>query len=266
MPTLISFPGIALAVPGLVHGVTERSGGVSLGPYASPQPGTVLRRRPRRGHGERPSPARAPGGRTSPFASPTRSTGVTSPSSTTHVDGPVGPADAVITSVPGRAVGVLGADCPGVLVVDPVRRVVAVVHSGWRGTVAGVLPAVLAALGAPVRLRGPRPPRRHRARDLRGGATRSGRTWRSPSRPPSPRGDAPASSRAAGDRSFLDLADALRRQALDAGVPDASIETSPLCTFAERDRLFSHRRDGARTGRHALVAMWARGAAEGTAS
>src|SRR5262249_25561315 len=60
--------------------------------------------------------------------------------------GPIGDADALVTAMPGLAVGVLGADCPGVLVVDPVRRALAVAPAGGRGTVAGVLTAAIRTL------------------------------------------------------------------------------------------------------------------------
>ena len=43
--------------------------------------------------------------------------------------------DAFICALPGVAVGVRTADCVPVLLYDPVRRVVAAVHSGWKGTV-----------------------------------------------------------------------------------------------------------------------------------
>ncbi len=43
--------------------------------------------------------------------------------------------DAFITALPGVAIGVRTADCVPVLLHDPVRRVVAAVHSGWKGTV-----------------------------------------------------------------------------------------------------------------------------------
>ena len=43
--------------------------------------------------------------------------------------------DAFITDLPGVAIGVRTADCVPVLLYDPVHRVIAAVHSGWKGTV-----------------------------------------------------------------------------------------------------------------------------------
>ena len=43
--------------------------------------------------------------------------------------------DAFITDLPGVAIGVRTADCVPVLISDPVHRVIAAVHSGWKGTV-----------------------------------------------------------------------------------------------------------------------------------
>jgi polyphenol oxidase len=42
-------------------------------------------------------------------------------------------ADAIVTDVPGIAAGVRVADCVGTIIVDPVNKVIASVHSGWRG-------------------------------------------------------------------------------------------------------------------------------------
>jgi YfiH family protein len=47
-------------------------------------------------------------------------------------------ADALITSSRGIVLGVKLADCCGVIVHDPVRQVIAAIHSGWRGTAAGI--------------------------------------------------------------------------------------------------------------------------------
>jgi hypothetical protein len=46
--------------------------------------------------------------------------------------------DALITNRPGEFLVISAADCQSILIYDPRRRVVANVHSGWRGSVAGI--------------------------------------------------------------------------------------------------------------------------------
>lgn len=48
-------------------------------------------------------------------------------------------ADAIVTRTPGLVCGALAADCAPVLIVDPQARVVASVHAGWKGALAGVV-------------------------------------------------------------------------------------------------------------------------------
>lgn len=55
-------------------------------------------------------------------------------------------ADAVVTSTPGLVIGALAADCAPVLLADPEARVIAAAHAGWRGAVAGVVEAAIAAM------------------------------------------------------------------------------------------------------------------------
>jgi YfiH family protein len=65
------------------------------------------------------------------------------------VDAPPGrppTADALVTTTPGLALGVLVADCVPVLLADPYARVVAAVHAGRRGVELGVVPAALDAM------------------------------------------------------------------------------------------------------------------------
>ena len=59
---------------------------------------------------------------------------------------PVGEGDALVVTEPGLVVYVRVADCTPILVAGP--RGVAAIHAGWRGTVAGVLPAALERLQA----------------------------------------------------------------------------------------------------------------------
>jgi YfiH family protein len=57
-------------------------------------------------------------------------------------------ADALVTTVPGIALGVLAADCAPVLFADPAARVIGAAHGGWRGALAGVMEATVAAMAA----------------------------------------------------------------------------------------------------------------------
>lgn len=49
-----------------------------------------------------------------------------------------GDADAIVTAARGVAIAVQVADCVPIVVHDPVRAVAAVIHAGWRGTVARI--------------------------------------------------------------------------------------------------------------------------------
>lgn len=66
------------------------------------------------------------------------------------VDGPWGgtapDVDALVTKAPGLALAVLVADCVPVLLADPASGVVAAAHAGRPGLMAGVVPAVVAAM------------------------------------------------------------------------------------------------------------------------
>jgi YfiH family protein len=55
-------------------------------------------------------------------------------------------ADAVVTKRPGLAIGVSTADCGPVLFADPQARIVGAAHAGWRGALAGVTDATIAAM------------------------------------------------------------------------------------------------------------------------
>jgi len=51
--------------------------------------------------------------------------------------------DALVTNIENTALTIKTADCFPILIADPVHRAVGAVHSGWRGTLAGVLPRAI---------------------------------------------------------------------------------------------------------------------------
>ena len=57
-------------------------------------------------------------------------------------------ADAMVTAVPGIALGILTADCQPVLFADAKAGVVGAAHAGWKGALEGVLEATLEAMEA----------------------------------------------------------------------------------------------------------------------
>lgn len=54
--------------------------------------------------------------------------------------------DGVVSTTPGVICGALAADCAPILFADPVARVVAAAHAGWKGALTGVAEATLARM------------------------------------------------------------------------------------------------------------------------
>jgi YfiH family protein len=134
--------------------VTTRHGGVSTGAYATlnlsfgvgDQPESVLENRRRA--------AAAVGADLSDFVFGSQVHGAVARVVTRAdrgagaavADEGVGEADALVTSDPGTVLGAVVADCVPILLYDPGAHVIACIHAGWRGTVARVTDAALAAM------------------------------------------------------------------------------------------------------------------------
>jgi YfiH family protein len=157
-----------------------------------------------------------------------------------------GPADGSVTSRVGTICAVLTADCVPVLLAARGGERVGAAHVGWRGLVAGVLPAAVAALG-------------HPPRDVL--------AWLGPaiSQPAFEVGD---EVRAAFETAGFDCAGAFARNARGRWQADlhglavqslraagvSSVNRTEACTYREPDRFFSHRRE-APCGRFATL-IW----------
>ena len=158
-------------------------------------------------------------------------------------------ADALVSASREVALAGLSADCPIVLIADEKRTSAAAVHSGWRGTAAGVAARAVEALsdlGAPPEsLFAAIGPAIGACCYQVGGEVR--------------KAFPPALAAAEGvfdERDgalYLDLQEAIRRQLLDCGLIPARITAAHQCTHCESGLFYSYRREGAAAGRCAGV-------------
>jgi hypothetical protein len=153
LPALVS-PLLAGAA-GVRHAFFTRQGGVSTGLYASLNVGV--------GSGDDPAAVAENRGRAAAhFQVPAEALrtcfqihSAEIVDADTLAPGARPRADGLIASHAGLFCGVLAADCAPVLLADPAARLVAAIHAGWRGALAGIVEAAVAGLVA----RGARPER-----------------------------------------------------------------------------------------------------------
>ena len=120
------------------HGFTTRHEGVSRQPYNSLNLGTTTLDAPHNVEGNRHLLAHAFGGRPERFVAVTQVHGV----DLLVIDAPNPDflhfqrleCDGIITNQPEVMIAVTVADCVPVLLLDPVKKVVAALHAGWKGT------------------------------------------------------------------------------------------------------------------------------------
>lgn len=147
--------------------------------------------------------------------------------------GRAGEGDALITAEPELAVSVRTADCLPILIVDPVRRAVAAIHAGWRGTAARI---VVETVSAMVREFGTEPG--HLVAAIGPGI--GGCCYEV--------GEEVARQFGRSGAGRVDLAQQNRSQLRDAGVDDSRIDLLGLCTFCDT-RFYSWRREREQAGR-----------------
>jgi len=149
-------------------------------------------------------------------------------------------ADAVLARSAGEVAVIQVADCMPVLFADRAGTAVAAAHAGWRGLAAGVLEATVRALALPPeRLLAWLGPAIGPEHFEVGGEVRAAFVAKNP-----------AAERAfsANERGRwqCDLGELARQRLAALGI--SAVYGGSWCTFADRDRFFSYRRDG-RCGR-----------------
>jgi YfiH family protein len=161
--------------------------------------------------------------------------------------------DAIVTSRANLAICIKTADCVPVFLADKIKKVIAVVHAGWRGTSlaisAGLIklmqdqygsePAdILAAIGPSI------------GKCCYEVDQATADTFRQQKNC-----DLFLQSGRAKGKWMLDLPKANFRQILETGVPARNIEVADCCTRCNADMFFSHRGSGGITGRQVNFMM-----------
>lgn len=161
--------------------------------------------------------------------------------------------DALITNVPGCAIGVRTADCIPVLLYDPVKRAVAAVHSGWKGTVQKISQKTIIRM---IRDYGTRPENLHAV--IGPGISKPffqvgnevvqffkealfplEEIWSF---------DGVSQEGSLQGGHHIDLIKANKWLLTEFGIPESHIQCSGICSYSDR-RFYSARRDGFECGR-----------------
>jgi len=247
---------------GVIHAVSTRNGGVSAPPFAALNLGLHVPDRPECVLENRRRFCAALHVETSALAVPRQVHG-------SHVVA-VGPeargrgaldlssaipdADGLITSAPGVMLMAFSSDCPLLLLHDPARRAIGLLHAGWRGTVARIaehgVRAMVSRFGTSaddlVACICPSigPCCFEVKHDVVDAASAAGLPV------------ATLVEQRRGTMSF-DLWRANEEQLVGAGVRRDSVTCSRLCTACRTDLFFSHRRERGRPGRFAAAIMLA---------
>lgn len=149
--------------------------------------------------------------------------------------------DALVTDVPDLLLTVVSADCALILLADAGAGVIGACHSGWRGTVSGIAGRTVEAM-----------------RSL-GAAPAATYAWLGPciSAEAFEVGEEVADQFPMGavvrrpdwPRPHVDLAAALVRQLVEAGLSEGHVEVDSACTALDTVRFYSYRAEGGTSGR-----------------
>jgi YfiH family protein len=236
---LFRSPGIFGRIPGLISAESTRHGGVSVSPYASLNLGGATQDPANVSENNR----RFFSALNIPFEQVAKShqiheaeiLSVTQPG---RFEG----YDALMTNQQGVYLAVTVADCTPVLICDPVKRAVAAVHAGWRGTVKNIVSKTLAAMQKEFGTH-PADCYGYVGTCIDECSFEVGEEVALHFSSPHKRWDAVR------QKFFIDLKQANKDQLLAAGLNASNIEISPYSTVLNNDDYFSYRLEKGVTGR-----------------
>jgi YfiH family protein len=137
----------------------------------------------------------------------------------------------MITDIPGYCLIIRSADCVPVILIDPIRKAVGAVHSGWRGSVLGIAGKTVTEM-----------------KTVFAGDPREIHAYIFPSIGPSSYQVSkdvaekfPGCFIVTESGYYLDLWKSVEQSLEGAGVKPENIFNNRLCTLSNNDRFFSHR-------------------------
>jgi len=152
--------------------------------------------------------------------------------------------DALVTNQPEVALLVKLADCQGILLCDPVKKVIAAIHCGWRGNVANIIEATITVMQKEFGSKsidiwvGISPSLGPCCAEFKDYQTLLPKSfWHYKT-----------------NECYFDWWRISQEQLLAVGVPKEQIEIAGICTVCDK-RFFSYRREGGKTGRFGAVIM-----------
>jgi len=157
--------------------------------------------------------------------------------------------DALITNLNEVVLTILTADCVPILLYDPIHRVVAAIHAGWRGTKAKIVQKTISKMSKNF---GSCPS------DIVAGIAPSIGIccYEIGYEVAQHFIEYPDAIVCKGDKYMLDLPLINRKQLIVAGLLSESIEMSDICTSCSVDRYFSYRKESGCSGRFmSMIAM-----------
>ncbi len=133
------------------HGIFTRNNGISSGNSNSLNVGLSVGDKKKSVVNNRKTIARCMDTRELVFSNQVHETGILifkkdNEKRSSEADAPPLSGDAMITDIPGKSLAIQLADCQGILLFDPQNKVVANVHSGWRGSIKNILGACVEAM------------------------------------------------------------------------------------------------------------------------
>ena len=240
--------------PGIIHAVTTRCGGCSSGPYESLNMGFQVGDVHQHVLGNRQTVLTALGYNDDVLvmARQVHKTRVTVVRGLSGENRGVLPeVDGFITATPGLLLMIKIADCFPVFLYDPERRIIGLLHAGWRGAASGIIENGLEVMAStfgvnPKNLVAGVGPGINKCCFEVGQEVLDGfsaNPWFT---------DA-LWERLDRDTYLFDLKHAIVLRLKSCGLTESAIAVAGQCTSCCRDLLFSHRRDKGKTGRMAAV-------------